>query len=93
MASYAAHPAGTREYIDVRLGVDYWSLRDALFFADRNDWNREIVNVTCEVTVHVSTFRFFAKIDNLLDRKYAYVPGYYSAGVTFRWGISWYLQK
>jgi len=91
--SFTTNPAGTREYFDLRLGFDYWSGRDAIVFANLDDWNRPIYNVNVELTAHVISFRFFGKIDNLLDRKYAYVPGYCSPGVTFRWGISWFLQR
>jgi hypothetical protein len=46
-----------------------------------------------EIGVHVKTFRFFSKIDNLLNRRIAYVPGYTLPGLTFRWGVAWFLQK
>jgi hypothetical protein len=91
--SCIAHPAETREYFDFRLGFDYWSPRDPMVFAGLYDWNYPIYNVSFELAAHVISFRFFGKIDNLLDRKYAYVPGYYTPGVTFRWGICWFLQR
>jgi hypothetical protein len=91
--SCAAHLAETREYIDVRLGFDYWSARDSIAFAGLYEWNRPVCNASLELAVHVISFRFFGKIDNLLNRKYAYVPGYFSPGVTFRWGFNWFLQR
>jgi hypothetical protein len=93
LLSYTVHPAETREYIDARLSFDYWSERDMVVFAKIPDWNRPIYDVSFELAAHVISFRFFGKIDNLLDRKYAYVPGYYSPGVTFRWGICWFLPR
>jgi hypothetical protein len=91
--SFITHPADTREYIESRFGFDYWSPRDTITYAGINTWNREIYDLNLEIATHVRTFRFFAKIDNLLNRRFAYVPGYYSPGLTFRWGIDWYLQK
>ncbi len=91
--SFLSHPEDTREYIESRLSFDYWSPRDTLTYAGINTWNREIYNVNFEIASHIRTFRFFGKVDNILDRKFAYVPGYYSPGLTFRWGIAWYLQK
>ena len=91
--AYHAHPEDTHEYIDGRLSFDYWSGRDLLTFAGISNWNRPVDNLSLEIGVHVRTFRFFAKADNLLDRVFAYVPGYYSPGLTFRWGINWFLQR
>ncbi|MCU0608202.1 MAG: hypothetical protein MUF22_00345 [Chitinispirillaceae bacterium] len=90
---YAIYPKGLRETIDLKLGTDYWSKRDTMVFAGVNDWNREIFDVNSEIAVHIADFRFFSKISNILNRKYAWVPGYYSPGITFRWGITWFLQK
>jgi hypothetical protein len=90
---FITHPRDTREYIESRLSLDYWSPRDAITYAGIDTWSREIYDLNLEIATHVRTFRFFAKVDNLLNRKFAYVPGYYSPGLTFRWGIDWYLQK
>ncbi len=91
--SCLTHPEDTREYIEYRFSLDYWSPRDPISFAGIDTWNREIYDLNFEIATHVRTFRFFGKVDNLLNRKFAYVPGYYSPGLTFRWGISWYLQR
>jgi hypothetical protein len=91
--SFLSHPEDTREYIESRLSFDYWSPRDTITYAGINTWNREIYDVNFEIASHVRTFRFFGKIDNILNRKFAYLPGYYSPGLTFRWGIAWYLQR
>jgi hypothetical protein len=91
--TWSTHPEYTREFIDISVCGDYWSERDPITFAGHSDWNRPIYDLNAECTVHVSAFRFFGKIDNLLNRKFAYVPGYFSPGLTFRWGIGWYLQK
>lgn len=92
-ATYTANPRNTGEFIDLRLCFDYWSKRDSLLFANINDWDREIYDLNLEIAVHVKTFRFFSKIDNILDRKIAYVPGYLLPGISFRWGITWFLQR
>jgi hypothetical protein len=91
--AWSTHPEYTREFIDVSACFDYWSERDPVTFAGSADWNRPIYDLNAECTMHVSAFRFFGKIGNLLNRKFAYVPGYFSPGLTFRWGIGWYLQK
>jgi hypothetical protein len=93
LLSFTAHPAETKEHIDLRLGFDYWSVRDPVVFATLSDWNRPICNVSFELAAHIVSFRFFGKIDNLLNRKHAWVPGYWSPGITFRWGIGWFLQR
>ena len=92
-ATYSAHPRNTGEYIDLRLCLDYWGERDPIVFAGETDWNREIYDLNLELAVHVKTFRFFSRLSNLLDRKISYVPGYTLPGLTFRWGITWYLQR
>jgi hypothetical protein len=91
--SFTTNPVGTREHFDFRLGFDYWSARDVIVFANINDWNRPIYNLNFKLTAHIISFRFFGTIDNLLDRKCAYVPGYRSPGVTFRWGFCWFLPR
>jgi hypothetical protein len=92
-ASYTANPRNTGEYIDLRLCFDYWSGRDALLFANSGDWSREIYDLNLEIAVQVKTFRFFSKIDNILNRRIAYMPGYALPGLMFRWGITWFLQR
>jgi hypothetical protein len=91
--AWSIHPVNTREFIDLKLHVDYWSGRDSVVFAAIRDWGRPICNAGGEIAFHISDFRFFGKVDNLLNRKFAYVPGYYTPGITFRWGFNWYLQK
>ena len=39
------------------------------------------------------SFRLFMRVDNVLNRKFAYVPGYFMPGLTFRWGFNWYFQR
>jgi hypothetical protein len=91
--SYIIHPMSTSEYIDVSLGAEYWSEREPIVFAGRNDWNKSFVNVDLAVSVHILGFRLFYKVDNILNKKYAYIPGYYSPGLTFRWGFNWFIQR
>jgi hypothetical protein len=91
--SYIIHPMSTSEYIDVSLGAEYWSEREPIVFAGRNDWNKSFVNLDLAVNVHILGFRLFYKVDNILNKKYAYIPGYYSPGLTFRWGFNWFIQR
>jgi len=90
--SFQAHPLDGREHILVDLTFDYWSRRDSLTYGGASDWNREVLNVWLYTAVQIKTFSLFYKIDNLLNRSYAYVPGYRMPGITFRWGFQWLLQ-
>lgn len=91
--SFTAHPENTQEYIDAALTFDYWSERDIISFGGFDDWNTPIYNLGLEATAHIRSFRLFYKVDNILNRRFAYLPGYYSSGITFRWGFSWFLQR
>jgi len=91
--SYIIHPLSTSEYIDINLGYEYWGERDLLTFAGRSDWNGPINNVDLDISIHMLSFRLYYKVDNILNRKFAYVPGYYSSGLTFRWGFNWFIQR
>jgi hypothetical protein len=87
--SYQANPIFGREYITSDLLFDYWSARDPVSYAGISIWNREILNLSLATAVHIQGFCLFYKIDNILNRKYAYVPGYFMPGLTFRWGFQW----
>lgn len=91
--SYVFHPLSTSEYIDINLGFEYWSDRDPITFAGRNDWNKAFYNLDLEIAAHILSFRLFYKVDNILNRQFAYAPGYYSPGLTFRWGFNWFIQR
>jgi hypothetical protein len=91
--SYVFHPLSTNEFVDVNVGFEYWSEREPVTFADRSDWNKEIYNLNLEISAHILSFRLFYKVDNILNRKFAYIPGYYSSGLTFRWGFNWFIQR
>ncbi|MBN1307823.1 MAG: hypothetical protein JXA18_07895 [Chitinispirillaceae bacterium] len=91
--SLLAFPKLTREAIDVRLGLDFWSARDSTLFAERSDWHRPVLDLNFATSVHIKSFRLLYKIDNLLNRNFSYVPGYYAPGITFRWGIGWFIQR
>jgi hypothetical protein len=91
--TYTAHPFNTSEFIDISLYANYWSERDPVSFAGKEDWNKPIIHPGLEIAAHIKTFRLFYKVDNLLNRKFAYVPGYYSPGITFRWGFNWFIQR
>jgi hypothetical protein len=85
--SVRAHPL--KEHILVDCIFDYWSKRDNTSYAGISGWNREIFNLSLRTTLQVKTFCLYSKIDNILNRKYAYVPGYWMPGMTFRWGFHW----
>jgi len=87
--SYQVHPANWNEHILLDLVYDYWGPRDALTYAGDNSWNREIDNLSFKAAVQIKTFSLFYKADNILDRSFAYVPGYRMPGITFRWGLQW----
>lgn len=91
--SFSTHPVNTQEYIDAALTFDYWSERDKISYAGFTDWNNPIYNLGLEASVHIRSFRLFYKVDNILNRRFAYLPGYYSPGITFRWGFNWFLQR
>jgi hypothetical protein len=71
---------------------DYWSVRDPISYGGIDTWNRELFNLSLKTSVHIQAFNLFYKLDNILNRKYAYVPGYFMPGLTFRWGFGWLIQ-
>ncbi|MDD5675178.1 MAG: hypothetical protein PHC61_13500, partial [Chitinivibrionales bacterium] len=79
-------------HLNADFSVNYWSVRDKIEFAGADDWNREIYDCAFTLAVQIKMFRLFYKMDNLLDRRLAYVPGYWMPGLTFRWGFSWIIQ-
>jgi hypothetical protein len=89
--SYIIQPRGMSHTFETELGFDYWSERDPITFAGHTGWNDPIYDLNLKLTAHIRTFRLFWKVDNLLNTRYAYVPGYFSPGLTFRWGINWFL--
>jgi hypothetical protein len=91
--SYIFHPLSTNEYVDINAGFEYWSERDPISFAGRTDWNKSFYNLDLEITAHILSFRLFYKVDNILNRRFAYVPGYPNSGLTFRWGFNWFIQR
>jgi hypothetical protein len=90
---YTVHPFSTSEFIDASLYLNYWSERDPISFAGKTNWNKPVIHPGLEITAHIKTFRLFYKVDNLLNREFAYVPGYYSRGITFRWGFNWFIPR
>ncbi len=91
--SLLVFPKLTNEAFDIRVECNYWSERELIVFAERNTWNRPVVDVNFRATAHIKSFRLIYKIDNLLNRNFSYVPGYYAPGITFRWGFSWFIQR
>lgn len=93
LLSLQLYPSSTSEVIDLSLGCDYWSERDRVTFAEVSGWNRPLLNISFEAAAHIRSFRLFYKIDNLLNRNDAYIPGYQLPGITFRWGLNWFIQR
>jgi len=96
--SHITHPADMEHTFETEIGFDYWSENEPFTFgryitADGYyyGWNEPIFDLNVKVTAHIKTFRLFYKIDNVLNRKLSYVPGYFSPGLTFRWGLNWFL--
>ncbi|KMQ52888.1 peptidyl-prolyl cis-trans isomerase [Chitinispirillum alkaliphilum] len=92
-ASFIFNPEQTSAFFESKLSFDYWSKQESVTFAGLDVWSSPIYNLNLSLSAHIQTFRLFYKVDNLLNRKHAWVPGYFSPGVTFRWGINWYLQS
>ena len=93
--SYAVQPKGMLHFFEAALGMDYWSERDPVVFADIHEygWNAPIYDLNLKLAAHIRSFRLFYKMDNMLNMRHAYVPGYFSPGVTFRWGVNWFIQR
>ncbi len=90
--SYGRSARGGKQHINVDLVLDYWSWRDPQPLGRRNlwkHWEREVFDLSLKTSVRIKTFRLFYKMDNLLNRKFAYLPGYLDPGLTFRWGFAW----
>ena len=87
--SLRTHPL--KEHIMLDLIFDFWSKRDDTNYGGISAWNREIYNLSLRTTLQVKSFCLYSKIDNILNRKYAYVPGYWMPGLTFRWGFHWFI--
>jgi hypothetical protein len=89
--SYKTHPLQGRQHILLDMVYDYWGNRDPIVYGDSSNWSGEINNLSFSVAVEIKTFSLFYKIDNILNRNFAYVPGYRMPGITFRWGFQWLL--
>ena len=96
--SHITHPGGMEHTFETEIGFDYWSENEAFAFGSYQTgsgyyygWNEPIFDLNVKVAAHIKSFRLFYKIDNVLNRKLSYVPGYFSPGLTFRWGLNWFL--
>ena len=90
--SFLARPERGVKCVAIDLGFDYWSRRERIVFGGTDLWNRVIYDLHLKTTLQIKTFRLFYKVDNIFNRKIAYVPGYYMPGLVFRWGFNWLLQ-
>lgn len=91
--SYELNTAHGNEHIRAEVAVDYWSERDPVLYQNISTWNRPVVDLYAKGSIQIQSFRLFYKVDNILNRKFAYVPGYFMPGITFRWGLNWYFQR
>ncbi|MCL2218312.1 MAG: hypothetical protein FWB94_00275 [Chitinispirillia bacterium] len=89
--SYIIQPKWMEYTFEPELGFDYWSERDPFYFAGHTAWHHPVYDLNMKITAHIRSFRLFYKVDNLLNLKQAYVPGYFSPGLTFRWGLNWFI--
>ena len=67
----------------------YWSPRTPVEFAGRTWGTAPIIDIGTVVTAEIKQFRLYWKVDNILNRNNAYLPGYEMPGIIFRWGFSW----
>ena len=91
--SYTIQPRGMFHFFEAALGMDYWSEREPSVFARLYGWNNPIYDLNLKLATHIKSFRLFYKMDNILNTRHAYVPGYFSPGLTFRWGVNWFIQR
>lgn len=91
--SYELHTANDNQHIRFDVAFDYWSERDPISYVGIDTWHRTIADLYAEGSVQIKSFRFFYKVDNILNRKFAYAPGYFMPGLTFRWGFNWYFRR
>ena len=90
--SYDVRLRNGREHVLCDLLVDYWSARDRRSVGDPRlwlRWERPVIDLSFKTSVQIQEFSLFLKADNLLNRSYAWVPGYVMPGLTFRWGFGW----
>lgn len=80
------------QHVFLDFGLNYWSERDSVYYAGYDKWYRSIFDIHMKATIQIKTFRLFYKVDNILNRKIAYVPGSFMPGLVFRWGFNWLIQ-
>ncbi|MCL2690419.1 MAG: hypothetical protein FWE57_11325 [Chitinispirillia bacterium] len=91
--SYIRQPKGMFHFFEAALGMDYWSARDPVYFAGFWWSHKPVYDLNLKLAAHIRSFRLFYKMDNMLNMEHAYVPGYFSPGLTFRWGVNWFIQR
>jgi hypothetical protein len=90
--SWISPGLSNRQRLFFDAGFTYWSERDIPPMGGISTWGRPIYNLHCKTSVQIRTFRLYYRMDNMLNRKTAWVPGYFLPGLTFRWGFNWFLQ-
>ncbi len=96
MVGYDNHRPAVNHSFSLELTYAYWSPRDpshAGATAHPEIWTRPMYELGLHAAIQIKSFRLFYKIDNILNRKIAYMPGYTLPGLTFRWGFNWYLPQ
>jgi hypothetical protein len=89
--SYAPVFNESKQKLNLELTADYWTKREIPAFGGDSTWGRPLLDVSFKMAIQIQSFRIFYRIDNLINREYAYIPGYYLPGLTFRWGFNWLL--
>ena len=87
--NFHIHKGNRTRHVYVSFLFNYWSQREFLEYAGRDNWNKPIFDIGSKITAEMKSFRLFMKIDNLLNRNNSYVPGYYMPGLIIRWGFAW----
>jgi hypothetical protein len=90
--SFHFNRPGKTFHLFLDAGMNYWSIRDELVYAGIDTWNKASFDFNFKTSVQIKTFRLFYKIDNIFNRKIAYVPGYFMPGLVFRYGFNWLIQ-
>ena len=90
---------GRSRHLYLNFSYHYWSKKEISSFGVHPNsdsitepspvWNRSIHDLGLKITAETKAFRLFWKMDNILNRKNSYIPGYYMPGTIFRWGFSW----
>ncbi|MFW5959534.1 MAG: hypothetical protein ACOCSE_00270, partial [Chitinivibrionales bacterium] len=85
--SYLLNSEHNNRHLLFDLGFEYWSPRSKMYREMEEPDYREFYNLYFKNTVQINSFRLFYKIDNIFNRRFTQVPGYYHAGLSFHYGF------